>query len=284
VTITGTAEVAVVSSQATPPDPVSFAQPEAAPLSASASAQAVLPVVQATEPTGPAPRQLGAIPLGLPVDGAVPAWNFAGQSTSAAVQWPEGTFTRVDAASAPGAPGFPVVRIPAAQAGILRVGDLDDVAELTSGGQRLFVYRGIPGMQLLDGGNSLSVPPDAFAHTDPQAIVILEARLANGAPLPAWLRFEGISGRFVGVPPEDAQGATEVEVIARDTEGREAHAVFTLEIGALGGDVDKKEAEKARLEAAREAQQRAPSFSEQVRAAKAKDPLLERIARARTER
>jgi hypothetical protein len=64
-------------------------------------------------------------------------------------------------------------------------------------------------------------------------------------------------------------------------------------------DVDKKEAEKARLEAARQAPPREPSakgtpahadkhsaasFSEQVRAAKAKDPLLERIAHGREER
>jgi hypothetical protein len=144
--------------------------------------------------------------------------------------------------------------------------------------------------------------------------VSLEARLANGAPLPGWLKFESLRGEFVGTPPEGVQGAMEVEVIARDTEGREAHAVFALKLGtlraaegergdpALGLDVDKQEAEKARVEAARQAAQARPgtgkgvpdaarpqrqgaaSFSEQVSAAKAKDPLLERIARARDNR
>ena len=183
----------------------------------------------------------------------------------------------------------------------MRVSDLDDLGRFSGAGQRLFVYRGVPDMRLAGGaGEPLAVPLDAFAHTDPHAIVILEARLANGAPLPSWLSFDGARGEFAGTPPEGLQGSTEVEVIARDTEGREAHAFFALQVDTLraapgervdparaplGLDVDKQEAEKARVEAARAAprpqKQGAASFSEQVSAAKAKDPLLERIARGR---
>jgi hypothetical protein len=170
------------------------------------------------------------------------------------------------------------------------------------GGHRLFVYQGIPDMQLLpDATGSVRVPQDAFAHTDPAAIVRLEARLANGLPLPSWLKFDAASGTFRGVPPEGLTGLLDIEVIARDTEGREAHSRFSLEVGdlqtgqvlpdlPLGLDVDAKEREKARLEAAKQAakakagadakpgKQPAASFSDQLRTARApKDPLLDRI-------
>ena len=161
---------------------------------------------------------------------------------------------------------------------------------------------------LADNSAVLRVPGDAFAHTDPAARVYLEARLANGAPLPGWLKFDGLRGIFSGTPPEGVDGTLEVEVVARDTEGREARTKFTLEIEelraqaaaaglALGLDVDKEEAEKVRQELARQAHKAhlaeqakaatagvrpskpgAASFSDQVSAAKTqRDPLLERI-------
>jgi len=314
VTITGTDEVAVVSSQTTLQAPVSVSLPTPA----TASPQTVAQALPAPEPAVVVARPSGAIPLGLPVDGSVGASNLAAQPTVAAIRWPEGTFAGADAEGSTVDGGFPVARLLPEQAGIMRVSDLDDLGRFSGGGQRLFVYRGVPDMRLLGGANEpLAVPHDAFAHTDPHAIVILEARLANGAALPSWLSFDGARGEFAGTPPEGLQGSTEVEVIARDTEGREAHAFFAIQVDTLraaagergdparaplGLDVDKQEAEKARVEAAREAAQARPaaakdgpgalrpqkqgaaSFSEQVSAAKAKDPLLERIARGRENR
>ena len=114
---------------------------------------------------------------------------------------------------------------------------------------------------------------------------------------------------FSGTPPQGIAETLEVEVLARDTEGREARTQFTLQIDAmrlrpdaaglaLGMDVDKEEAEKARIQAARQAGEGraagkavtakagvrpgkpgAASFSDQVSAAKTnRDPLLDRIA------
>ncbi|HYT46841.1 MAG TPA: VCBS domain-containing protein, partial [Burkholderiales bacterium] len=302
VTITGTDHLVVFSSQTTPGVLASASFP--------AAAAGLVPTPESAAPAA----QYAAAPLGLPVDRSVAASNLAAQLTVAAVRWPDGTFVGADAGSSTVAGGFPVVRLLPEQAGIMRMSDLDDIGKVTGGGQRLFAYRGIPDMRLLGGGNdSLAVPQDAFAHTDPHAIVILEARLANGAPLPSWLSFEGTRGEFAGTPPEGLQGSMEVEVIARDTEGREAHAVFVLQVeglraaagepvdpagAALGLDVDKKEAEKARLEAARQATegrgpvkpgtgaepkpQKGPaaSFSDHLRNANAvRDPLLDRIVR-----
>jgi hypothetical protein len=168
----------------------------------------------------------------------------------------------------------------------------------------------MPGMRLvMEGPGMLRVPADAFAHTDPTAFVHLEARLADGSPLPAWLRFDGLRGLFSGTPPEGAPERLELEVVARDGEGREARTLFTFDVGALrtaaiaagaalGLEVDKEEAEKARREAAREAAQPrtdakagsalaavrpgkpgAATFTDQVSAARAtRDPLLDRIA------
>jgi hypothetical protein len=172
-------------------------------------------------------------------------------------------------------------------------------------GHYLFEYRGIPDLAA-DG----RVPQDAFAHTDPAAIVHLSARLVDGSPLPGWLRLDA-RGAFVGLPPEGLEGTLEVEVLARDTEGREVRTTFSLELDALreaaaaavardfvlGLDVDADEAKRAKLEAARQAEQGAresagkvkgekpaargtATFSEQMRVAKAKaDPLLDRIMR-----
>jgi hypothetical protein len=118
------------------------------------------------------------------------------------------------------------------------------------------------------------------------------------------------------VSPEGVTRSLEIEVIARDSEGREARTLFVLLMEdlrnqdglraqdvpdlMLGLDVDAKEAEKARLEAARQAAEGRPgdkakakvdgkpqkepvaaSFTDQVRAAKTgRDPLLDRIARS----
>jgi hypothetical protein len=234
--------------------------------------------------------------LGLPVDASVPASDFA------AARIPQSAAeTRLlseylqDTAGL--AAGFPLVRMPAAQAEIVGPLDLGEAAT----GQRLFVYHGIPDMQVVQG-TLLVVPRDAFAHTDPRAIVILEARLADGSPLPSWIHFEGGSGVFIATPPHEAGGRLELEVTARDTEGREAHTIFALQLqaaldsdktaerggqvdAALGLDVDKQEAEKMRTKvlAAKE-RTGAPSFTEQMNAAKRRDPLLERIVRTRQDR
>jgi hypothetical protein len=100
------------------------------------------------------------------------------------------------------------------------------------------------------------------------------------------------------VPPEGLEGTLEVEVVARDTEDREARTTFELDLDALreaaaaaaardsvlGLDVDKDEAARAKLKAKGEAKgekpavRGTPTFSDQMRVAKAKaDPLLDKI-------
>jgi hypothetical protein len=192
------------------------------------------------------------------------------------------------AAGVPDAFGFPVERMPFDRANDFIRGQ----GGLPLIGHYLFEYRGIPELSA-DG----RIPQDAFAHTDPAAIVFLSARLADGSPLPAWLRLDA-RGAFVGRPPEDLEGTLEIEVVARDSEGREARTNLSLELDALrdaaaakaaadfalGLDVDAEEAKRAKLEAAEKAKgekaavRGTATFSEQMKVAKGKaDPLLDRI-------
>jgi hypothetical protein len=194
--------------------------------------------------------------------------------------------------------GFAIARVTQDEAGFRVRSGVSDAREIE--GHRLFLYHGIPTLQLGgEEGTSVRVPEDAFAHTDPAAVVHLDAHLLDGSPLPAWLKFDGVRGSFHGVPPEGLTGSLEIEVVARDTAGREARASFQLLLEdlrtgrqaahdipdlMLGLDVDAKEAEKARLQAAKQAAlkaQKVPaaSFSDQMRAAKAaRDPLLDKIS------
>ncbi|MGE5641339.1 MAG: putative Ig domain-containing protein, partial [Clostridia bacterium] len=241
----------------------------ATPVAPAAAPQPVATEVSSASTTADASRPAlgGGLALKLPVDGSVPASDFSSKAApgTAAPAFSAPTMPDLNALPPTGAgpaeaDGFPLERVSLAQA-VLQPGS----SGTSLGGHRLFVFHGVPDMQLgTDGSSSLYIPEDAFAHTDPSAIVHLEARMADGTALPAWLRFEGNRGTFAGVPPEGLIGQLEIEVIARDTEGREAHTRFVLLVEdlradrmhnatssdvQLGLDVDKKEAEKARVEA-----------------------------------
>jgi hypothetical protein len=320
VQLTLTAAPAVASTPTPAPAPAdgSIALPASGAASGGAALPTQLPPAPASLPWTPAPAPLGPQfaerPLGLPVDGAVPAANLGSAGLPGAA--PAGAPSVVDLNALPPTAAGPVemstfslVRLsPHEAASHLRL--TGGVLPPDAGGHRLFVYHGVADMRpFAEGSAVLRVPADAFAHTDPTAIVYLQARLANGAPLPGWLEFDGLRGLFSGTPPEGLEGNLEIEIVARDNEGREARTRFTLEIEALragpaaaalalGLDVDKDEAEKARLEAARQAKDGreagkagtataavrpqkpgASTFSDQVSAARTqRDPLLDRIS------
>jgi VCBS repeat-containing protein len=199
--------------------------------------------------------------------------------------------------------GFPVTRV-AAGAAMQFTGAVDTEA-------RLFVYQGILQAR---GGAEYRVPRDAFGHTDPGAIVRLEARLWNGDPLPAWLSFDPVSGTFRGTPPAGADAVLELLLIAKDREGREASIDFQLQMGVpegeLGAEAEVDESfilgdgklpkgeqpvepsgESGKVAADKESgkvatekpsqkpvKQAAASFGEQIKASKAtRDPLLAKI-------
>jgi AAA family ATP:ADP antiporter len=78
------------------------------------------------------------------------------------------------------------------------------------------------------------VPVDAFVDADPGDVLHLAARLADGRPLPAWLRFDPADRRFTGQPPAGITGSLTVMVIASDVDGLEVSSSFTLQTVTRG--------------------------------------------------
>jgi hypothetical protein len=196
--------------------------------------------------------------------------------------------------------GFPVARL--SQDIAMRVAGWDGRASL-------FIYKGI---QEAYGDVQYVVPKDAFAHTDPGAIVRLQAHSADGGPLPSWLEFDSVSGILRGIPPAGVNGFLDILLIARDDEGRQASIEFRLQLGVAEMDPAEKRVElddarimsNAEKEAAEKDLQKhktagkegvsaaadkaagdkqkekrgAATFNEQVRAEKiARDPVLAKI-------
>lgn len=75
---------------------------------------------------------------------------------------------------------------------------------------------------------TFEIPQGTFLHTDPSASVTLEARMSDGSSLPSWLQFNPERGMFVGEAPPGTNATYEIEVIARDSNGAEAAARFSL--------------------------------------------------------
>lgn len=100
----------------------------------------------------------------------------------------------------------------------------------------LKLYRGV-GDQVVKLGQvmNLQVPADTFVHTQVNETVTLQATLADGQPLPGWLRFDGKAGTLVGEPPKDWDRDLAIRIVARDSQGREAVAMFRIKVTTAGG-------------------------------------------------
>ena len=77
---------------------------------------------------------------------------------------------------------------------------------------------------------SFALPKETFKHAGAKASVVLEARMADGKPLPDWLQFDPGTGRFTGRAPQGIQ-QIEISVIARDNSGGEATTKVVLRFG-----------------------------------------------------
>jgi hypothetical protein len=80
----------------------------------------------------------------------------------------------------------------------------------------------------------VSLPFDAFIHSNKDAVIKLEAKQADNSTLPKWVQFDPATGVFEVTPPPGFKGKLDVMVKARDGDGREATAIFQMFIGEQG--------------------------------------------------
>ena len=126
-------------------------------------------------------------------------------------------------------------------ANVLRGAELSDVYTRSEGFRTvvakaeepaLVLFQGVPDQFVdADARLSMTIPADAFAHTQPKAIVRLAAVLQDGRPLPTWVQFNGQTGQFTGEVPKGLTGELRIKLIARDLNGREAVALFRINVG-----------------------------------------------------
>lgn len=99
------------------------------------------------------------------------------------------------------------------------------------GGNSLLLNRGMSDQAIGTNGRAeILVPSDAFAHTDPNAVVQLSAQQANGQPLPNWVRFDATRGAFFLNVPPGVTGEISIKLVARDTAGHEVATVFKIRV------------------------------------------------------
>lgn len=116
------------------------------------------------------------------------------------------------------------------------------------------------------GSTKIDLPRRTFLAEGAMQITI-EATMADGRPLPSWVRFDPREGSFTLNPPPGFEGSLEVRVSARTEQGQSASAEFKIVVAG------KDEENSARSEPA----QSKPSLSEQLRAA-GEDGLLAEAA------
>ena len=73
-----------------------------------------------------------------------------------------------------------------------------------------------------------AVADDCFRDDDPGDVLRLHARLADGRPLPRWMRFDMRNHIFTGVVPAGISEELTVMVVATDVDGMEASSCFKL--------------------------------------------------------
>ncbi len=214
-----------------PPQPAPQPQPQPEPVQPQPQPQPLPPVVVSPpQPAAPVPLPAPALP-----EPAAPPPAPAPFDTAVAPA------TTLAAPSAVAAPLIAAVQSRELDITFQARGDFGDLYTQRSGFQivviespqpRLSLYHGISD-QYADAGatSSFSVPYDAFAHTDPNERILLSATQANGQPLPGWVRFDPQSGKFELVAPSGYRGELTIKVVARDSQGREASALFRFSVG-----------------------------------------------------
>ncbi len=74
------------------------------------------------------------------------------------------------------------------------------------------------------------IPQSIFRISNPEEIVALELRSLNSALIPNWITFDPERKVISGIPPQEAKGEYQVELIAKDRSGEEARTILLVEV------------------------------------------------------
>ncbi|TJZ79167.1 DUF4347 domain-containing protein [Chitiniphilus eburneus] len=77
---------------------------------------------------------------------------------------------------------------------------------------------------------SIALPTSTFTHSEKGVEISVEVRLADGRPLPNWLKFDPVTGTLSGQPPKGLNQKLVIEVIARDNKGNRASSHLDLTV------------------------------------------------------
>jgi hypothetical protein len=147
----------------------------------------------------------------------------------------------------------------------------------------------------IGGGSELSVevPHSSFTLSLPEGEVALDARLADGLPLPPWLQFDPATGKLVGRVPASVHGVIEVVLTVRDSSGQITTTKLVIHVDDASAPAEETKTEPAGRTPAPQSHV-APSerlaartsFSEQLRQARLqpRSTIADRLASPRGER
>ncbi len=76
----------------------------------------------------------------------------------------------------------------------------------------------------------IALPVDLAATLNPDNPTTVEVRLSNGRPLPAWLRYDPVTGTLVGKAPAGMNQKISIEFTVRDAKGQRSVSTIELEI------------------------------------------------------
>jgi hypothetical protein len=104
---------------------------------------------------------------------------------------------------------------------------------VAAGAEGLVLNRGVADQIVAptNGTAQITIPSDAFAHTNPNAVVTLNARQANGEALPPWVSFDAATGKFTVRAAPGERRVIEVRVEARDGSNRAVFTTFKIQVG-----------------------------------------------------
>ncbi|MBX3619149.1 MAG: DUF4347 domain-containing protein [Rhizobacter sp.] len=77
---------------------------------------------------------------------------------------------------------------------------------------------------------NIALPDATFVHSERNAQVSVEVRLADGRPLPGWLKFDPVNGTLSGQPPRGLNQRLSIEIIARDSKGNRATSHLQIDV------------------------------------------------------